>query len=82
VLESYDYRKYFTRDEILTAAATVLPRTDAELFVGNLYAISDNEEVLLSPAIACALANISPKCAERVAALMRAPARTSEPPKP
>jgi len=80
MLESYDYRRYFSRDEFLSAVATVLPRDDAERFIEELYAISDHDEALLSPTIAAALASISPDCAERVAALQRVPKRAGEPP--
>ena len=80
MLESYDYRMYFSRDEILAAVATVLPVADAERFVEELYAISDHDEVLLSPVIAAALANLSPACAARVDALQRIPKRAGERP--
>jgi hypothetical protein len=80
MLESYDYRRFFSRDEILAAVATVLPMDDAARFIEELYAIPDHDEALLSPAIAAALANISPECAERVAALQRVPKRAGEPP--
>jgi hypothetical protein len=63
MLKSYDYRQHFTREEILHAVETLMPSGEAEEFVEALYSVSREEEILLSPVIATAIARLSPECA-------------------